>query len=134
LDAPTRDGGGVIEVLTNLPAEVAIASVVAELYRGRWSVEGLFLRLTTVLKCEVNTLGYPPAALFGFCVALAAGNVYAGVKGALRAAHGRRSRTGSRITTWRWRYRVRARDCGSRSRPRRGRKSADGRSGGWRTG
>jgi hypothetical protein len=88
LDTPTRDGDGVIEVLTNLPAEVAVAAVVAELYRGRWSVEGLFLRLTTVLKCEVNTLGYPPAALFGFCVALAAGNVYAGVKGALRAAHG----------------------------------------------
>jgi hypothetical protein len=87
LDHPTRDGDGVIEVLTNLPAEVAAAAV-AELYRGRWSVEGLFLRLTTVLKCEVNTLGYPPAALFGFCVALAAGNVYAGVKGALRAAHG----------------------------------------------
>jgi hypothetical protein len=56
LDHPTRDGDGVIEVLTNLPAEVA-AAVVAELYRGRWSVEGLFLRLTTVLKCEVNTLG-----------------------------------------------------------------------------
>jgi hypothetical protein len=53
-----------------------------------WSIEGLFLRLTTVLKCEVNTWGYPPAALFGFCVALAVGNVYAGVKGALRAAHG----------------------------------------------
>lgn len=88
LDHPTRDGDGVIEVLTNLPAEVATASVVAELYRGRWSIEGLFLRLTTVLKCEVNTLGYPPAALFGFCVALAAGNVYAAVKGALRAAHG----------------------------------------------
>jgi len=88
LDHPTRDGDGVIEILTNLPAEVATASAVAELYRGRWSVEGLFLRLTTVLKCEVNTLGYPPAALFGFCVALAAGNVYAGVKGALRAAHG----------------------------------------------
>ena len=88
MDHPTRDGDGVVEVLTNLPAEVAIAAVVAELYRGRWSVEGLFLRLTTVLKCEVNTLGYPPAALFGFCVALAAGNVYAAVKGAVRAAHG----------------------------------------------
>jgi Transposase DDE domain len=88
LDNPTRDGDGVIEVLTNLPAEVATASAVAELYRGRWSVEGLFLRLTTVLKCEVNTLGYPPAAWFGFCVALASGNVYAAVKGALRAAHG----------------------------------------------
>lgn len=88
LDQPTRNGDGVIEVLTNLPVEVAAASVVAELYRGRWSVEGLFLRLTTVLRCEVNTLGYPPAALFGFCVALAAGNVYAAVKGAVRAAHG----------------------------------------------
>jgi hypothetical protein len=53
-----------------------------------WTVEGLFLRLTTVLKCEVNTLGYPPAALFGFCVALAAGNAYAGVTAALAAVHG----------------------------------------------
>ena len=86
LDHPTRDG--VIEILTNLPAEAATAAMVAELYRGLWSIEGLFLRLTTVLKCEVNTLGYPPAALFGFCVALAAGNVYAAVKRALRAAHG----------------------------------------------
>lgn len=87
LDHPTRDGDGVIEVLTNLPAAVTAAGV-AELYRGRWSVEGLFLRLTTVLRCEVNTLGYPPAALFGFCVALASGNVYAGVKAAVRAGHG----------------------------------------------
>jgi hypothetical protein len=88
LDNPTRDGDEVLEVLTNVPTEVAVAAVVAELYRDRWSIEGLFLRLTTVLKCEVNTLGYPPAAVFGFCVALAAGNVYAGVKGALRAVHG----------------------------------------------
>jgi hypothetical protein len=88
LDQPTRDGDRVVEVLTNLPAEAATAAAVAELYRGRWSVEGLFLRLTTVLRCEVNTLGYPPAALFGFCVALASSNVYAGVKAALRAVHG----------------------------------------------
>jgi hypothetical protein len=88
LDNPTRDGDGVIEVLTNLPTEVATTATVAELYRGRWSIEGLFLRLTTMLKCEVNTLGYPPAARFGFCVALAAGNVYAGVKAGVRAAHG----------------------------------------------
>ena len=88
LDRPTSDGDGVIEVLSNLPSAVATAAVVTERYRGRWTVEGLFLRLTQVLKCEVNTLGYPPAALFGFVVALAAGNVYAAVKGALRAAHG----------------------------------------------
>jgi hypothetical protein len=87
LDEPTGDGDLVIELMTNLPAEVT-GVLVAELYRGRWTVEALFGRLTTVLKCEVNTLGYPPAALFGFCVALASSNVYAGVKGALRSAHG----------------------------------------------
>ena len=77
-----------IEILTNLPSSVATAAVVVERYRGRWTVEGLFLRRTQVLTCEVNTLGYPPAALFGFVVALAAGNAYAAVTGALRAAHG----------------------------------------------
>lgn len=88
LDRPTRCGDAVLELLTTLPAGVADAAAVAELYRGRWAVEGLFQRLTTVLKCEVNSLGYPPAALFGFCVALASGNAYAGVTAALRAAHG----------------------------------------------
>jgi hypothetical protein len=44
--------------------------------------------MTTILKCEVNTLGYPKAALFGFCVALATSNVFATVRAALRAAHG----------------------------------------------
>jgi len=87
LDVPTEDGDLVMEFMTNLPAEVTCV-VVAKLYRSRWTVEALFGRLTTVLKCEVNTLGYPPAALFGFCVALASSNVYAGVKGALRCVHG----------------------------------------------
>jgi hypothetical protein len=88
LDHPTEDGDKVLEILTNLPAEVASAAVVAGLYRSRWSVEGLFQVLTVVLKCALNTLGYPPAALFGFCVALACSNVYAAVKGALRRVHG----------------------------------------------
>src|SRR5215207_1666605 len=87
LDEPTEDGDVMIEMLTNLPAEVTCV-LVARSYRSRWTVEALFGRLTTVLKCEVNTLGYPPAALFGFCVALASSNVYACVKGALRSAHG----------------------------------------------
>ena len=47
-----------------------------------------FQHLTVDLACEVDTLGYPKAALFGFCVALVAYNVVALVKGALRAAHG----------------------------------------------
>jgi hypothetical protein len=37
---------------------------------------------------EVNTLGYPKAALFAFCVALMAYSVLAVVKSALRSVHG----------------------------------------------
>ncbi|MDB5311862.1 MAG: Transposase domain protein [Gemmataceae bacterium] len=88
LDQPTQDGDTFIEVVTNLPAEAAGAATVAELYRDRWRVEGLFHRLTVVLQCEVNALGYPPAALFGFCVALASSNAYAAVRAAVRAEHG----------------------------------------------
>jgi IS4 transposase len=88
LDTPTRDGEAELHLLTNLPAKVADAATVARLYRERWSIEGLFLNLTTILQCEVNTLAYPKAALFGFCMALASGNVYATLKASLRAAHG----------------------------------------------
>jgi hypothetical protein len=87
LDVPTRDGETEIHVLTNLPAKVR-SKRIAQLYRQRWTIEHLFLNLTTILHCELNTLPYPKAALFGFCVALAAGNVLATVKGALRAVHG----------------------------------------------
>lgn len=87
LDVPTRDGETEIHVLTNLPKKVR-AQRIAQLYRQRWTIEHLFLNLTTILHCEMNTLPYPKAALFGFCTALAAGNVLATVKGALRSAHG----------------------------------------------
>lgn len=83
----TRDGESEVIVLTNLPEEVT-AVVVAELYRRRWTVETMFQELTQYLGCEVNTLGYPKAALFAFCVALVAYNVLAVVKAALRSVHG----------------------------------------------
>ncbi|WP_143393550.1 hypothetical protein [Fimbriiglobus ruber] len=88
LDQPTRDGDQVIEWLTNRPARAATAAVVAKLYQGRWTVEALFHRLTMVLGCEVDTRGYPPAPLFGFCVALAASNAYAMIRAAVRGEHG----------------------------------------------
>ena len=40
------------------------------------------------LHSEINSPGYPKAALFGFCVALVAYNVLAVVKAALRSVHG----------------------------------------------
>lgn len=88
LNRPTRDGDREIHLLTNLPVEASSARRVAELYRERWSIEQLFQELTTILHCEVNTLAYPKAALFAFCVAVASGNVYATVKASLGAVHG----------------------------------------------
>jgi hypothetical protein len=60
----------------------------AVLYLERWSIETLFNVLTTTLKCEQSSLGYPKAALFAFCVTLLAYNVLATVKAALRSVHG----------------------------------------------
>jgi IS4 transposase len=87
LDHPTRDGDRGIVVLTTLPAAVAGAAI-AELYRGRWGIEGAFQELTVILQCEPNTLGYPPAALFAFCLAVVAYNVLRLTRAALGAAHG----------------------------------------------
>ena len=88
LDTPTHDGETKIHLLTTLTAEEASAKVIAKAYRTRWKIETVFQMLTTVLQCEVNTLGYPKAALFAFAVAVAASNVSACVKAALRAVHG----------------------------------------------
>jgi IS4 transposase len=87
LDRPTRDGDRSIVVLTTLPSEVA-AAVVVDLYRKRWRIEGAFQELTVILQCEPNTLGYPPAALFAFCLAVMAYNVLRVTRAALGAAHG----------------------------------------------
>jgi hypothetical protein len=61
---------------------------VAELYRKRWTLETAFQQLEAYLHSEINTLGYPKAALFGFCLALVAYNVLAVVLAALRGVHG----------------------------------------------
>jgi hypothetical protein len=87
LKRPTEDGDMEVEILTNLPARVKAAKV-AFLYLKRWKIEGSFHELTVALNCEVNTLGYPKAALFGFCTAVVAYNVLAVLKAALRAVHG----------------------------------------------
>ena len=88
LDRPTESGDTEIHVLTNLAAERATALQVARAYGTRWTVEGAFQTLTDVLRCEVETLGYPRAALFSFATAVLAYNTYAVAKAALRAAHG----------------------------------------------
>lgn len=88
LHSETRDGEKEIVILTNLTKTAASAKLIADLYRKRWSIETMFQELEGHLHSEVNTLGYPKAALFGFCVALVAYNILAVVKAALRSEHG----------------------------------------------
>jgi hypothetical protein len=90
LKTPTRDGDTELHLLTNIPAESATAAQVAELYRGRWTIETVFLELQQTLEAEINTLGYPKAALFAFCLALMVFNAVSLVKAAMRAVHGRK--------------------------------------------
>lgn len=87
LSQATRDGETTLNLLTNLPNDVADAIVVSELYRQRWGIETAFQKLEGHLNSEISTLGYPQAALFSFCPALVAFNLYAVVMAALRAAH-----------------------------------------------
>ena len=87
LKSTTRDGDRNLYILTNLPKPV-LAKKVAELYRDRWTIETAFQDLTVHLRCEINTLGYPPAALLGFCVALIAYITLAVLKAALQQVHG----------------------------------------------
>jgi IS4 transposase len=88
LDQPTRDGETEIHILTNVPAKDAKAKTIADLYRRRWTIEAAFQELEATLHGEVNTLGYPKAALFAFCVALVSYNVLSTIKAALRSVHG----------------------------------------------
>jgi hypothetical protein len=88
LDQATRDGDRVLYILTNIPLRRASAKRIARLYRKRWTLETAFQHLEAYFHSEINTLGYPKAALFGFCLALVAYNMLAVVLAALRSVHG----------------------------------------------
>jgi len=87
LKNPTRDGDKELCLLTSLSKSSANAKQISLMYRKRWTIETAFQELEAHLHSEINTLGYPKAALFGFCVALVSYNVLAVVKAALRSVH-----------------------------------------------
>ncbi|MBV5347387.1 transposase [bacterium] len=87
LKTPTRDGETRLVLLTNVPLAVAGAVTIAAAYRLRWGIETVFQKLEKNFNSEITSLGYPPAALFGFSLALVAFNLYAVVMAALRVAH-----------------------------------------------
>jgi len=84
LHQPTRDGERTLYLLTNLQARDADALTVAQIYCDRWQIETAFQELTVDLACEVQTLGYPKAALFAFAVAVVCYNAFSVTKAALR--------------------------------------------------
>ena len=87
LDKGTRDGDATLTLLANLPPSVD-AVAVAEVYRGRWQIETAFGELATHLNSEIDTPGYPGAALFAFAVAVTLYNAVALMNAALAARHG----------------------------------------------
>lgn len=89
LKKPDKNGNTELHVLTNVPSVDADAVKILSLYADRWSIETAIQHLKGDLRCEIDTLGYPKAALFGMCVALLAYNMVSLVKGALRATWGR---------------------------------------------
>ena len=88
LHQPTRHEDKEVAILTHLPCSVADAKTITQLYLRRWNIEGMFQVITETFNCELNTLGYPKAALFVFCVAIVAFNILSTVKAALKSVHG----------------------------------------------
>ena len=88
LKKKTRDGDTDIFIITNVSKSKASAKKIAVLYRGRWTIETAFQHLAEHLNSEINTLGYPRAALFGFCVALVAYIIMAVIKAAIGSVYG----------------------------------------------
>jgi hypothetical protein len=64
LKKATRDGDKVLTLLTNLSKTAAHAKQIAEMYRKRWTIETALQELEAHLHSEINSLGYPKAALF----------------------------------------------------------------------
>lgn len=86
LTKPTRNGDEHIDLITDV-SQTVDAVELASLYRKRWKLETAFQHLEAHFESEINTLAYPRAALFGFCLALVAYNVFSIALSALDCAH-----------------------------------------------
>jgi hypothetical protein len=87
LEQPTEEGETCIRLLANLPGEHLDACEAARLYRRRWTIEGMFQRLESVLSSEIRPLGHPRAALPAFAVAIVAYQVLVVLEAAVAANH-----------------------------------------------
>ncbi len=86
LQTANDSGDLVMWFWSNLPDTIS-ARQIADLYRRRWSIEGMFQRLEAVLESEIKSLGSPKAALLGFASAVLAYNVLSVLKRSVDQAH-----------------------------------------------
>ncbi|MHC8349606.1 IS4 family transposase [Pseudomonas sp. RT4P38] len=86
LQKATESGDTMLLFWSNLPDTIT-AEQIADLYRRRWSIEGMFQRLESVLDSEIESLGNPKAALLGFASAVLAYNVLSVLKRSVEQAH-----------------------------------------------
>jgi hypothetical protein len=88
LHKKTRNGDTDIYIISDLSKSIANAKKIAELYRDRWTIETAFQYLEDHYNSEINTLGYPRAALFAFCVALVSYIIVSVMKSAIGSVFG----------------------------------------------
>ena len=86
LKTPTRDGDGEMSLFSNLPESVS-ALMIADSYRKRWWIETAFQELESLLLGEIQTLCYPPAALFALSTAMVAYNVLQCLVSSIEVSH-----------------------------------------------
>lgn len=97
---PTETGKEVVELLTNLPAKF-LPMDIANAYRCRWRIENAFQDLATTLKTEITTLGYPSAALFGFCIGVVLQNMLSLIESSLQIANPKELKQTERLSRYR---------------------------------
>lgn len=100
LKKPLRDGTSEIRLLTNVPPKQLSARRASELYRTRWRIEAAFQDLTVALRCEIDTLGYPKAALFGFALAVVSYNVLMVTRAAVASGLGEEVGAGKALSSY----------------------------------
>ena len=86
LKTPTRDGDNTMSLFSNLP-NVVSSLVIADSYRKRWWIETAFQELESLLSGEIQTLCYPPAALFALSTAMVAYNILQCMVSSIEVSH-----------------------------------------------
>lgn len=84
--------------------------MIADSYRSRWRIEGVFGELTLSLNGEIDTIAYPPAAIIAYSLSLVSFNVLTMVRASVEVMHGKE--TADSLSTYHMAEKVSATDQG----------------------